>query len=325
MTKPAEDEYGIGAVARLTGLSDHTIRVWERRYQAVVAERTPTGRRLYRTTDVEKLRLLKLLTDKGVAISQLAGDSIKALKERLASMQELTQRPDLSSLSVAVAGDFLPALVRDRDDRLGPLDVVIAETNLDRFETDLQQIRVDALVLEITTITPGLLDRIQRLRKLSRAKHCVVVYTFARSADVEALAAEDIVLLRAPVRVDEVVTALVKLDLLAPRRPDAADAEDERDTDRHWPTGKAIVARRFNNEQLSRLARITSSIDCECPRHLAELVRQLAAFEMYSADCANRDEDDRALHRYLHRASAAARAGIEAALARVVAAEGIEV
>ncbi len=325
MTKPADDEYGIGAVARLTGLSDHTIRVWERRYQAVVAERTPTGRRLYRTTDVEKLRLLKLLTDKGVAISQIAGDSIKALKERLASMQELTQRPDLSSLSVALVGDFLPALVRDRDDRLGPLDVVIAETNLDRFETDLQEIRVDALVLELATITPDFLGRIQRLRELSRAKHCVVVYTFARSADVEALAAKDIVLLRAPVRVDEVVTALVKLNLLAPRSPDVADAEVEQDTDRHWPTGEAIVARRFNNEQLSRLARITSSIDCECPRHLAELVGQLAAFEMYSANCANRDEDDRALHRYLHRASAAARAGIEAALARVVEAEGIEV
>ncbi|MCH5373374.1 MAG: MerR family transcriptional regulator [Planctomycetes bacterium] len=325
MTGPADDEYGIGAVARLTGLSDHTIRVWERRYQAVVAERTETGRRLYRTSDVEKLRLLKLMTDKGVAISQIAGDSIKALKERLASMQELAQRPDLSSLSVAVVGDFLPALVRDRDSRLGPLDVVIAETNLDRFEIDLQQIEADALVLELATITPEVLDRIQRLRELSRAKHCVVVYTFARSVDVEVLASRDVVLLRAPVRIDEVVTALVKLDLATPRRPAGDDAEDEHETDREWPTDGVIVPRRFDNEQLSRLARITSSIDCECPRHLAELVGQLAAFEIYSASCASRDEDDRALHRYLYRASAAARAGIEAALARVVEAEGIEV
>ena len=31
--------YGIGAVAKATGLTDHTIRVWERRYAAVVAQR----------------------------------------------------------------------------------------------------------------------------------------------------------------------------------------------------------------------------------------------------------------------------------------------
>ena len=33
--------YGIGAVSRLTGLTDHTIRVWERRYSAVIAARAP--------------------------------------------------------------------------------------------------------------------------------------------------------------------------------------------------------------------------------------------------------------------------------------------
>ena len=57
--------YGIGAVARLTGLTDHTIRVWERRYGAVVAQRASNGRRLYDPADVEKLGLLKKLTDHG--------------------------------------------------------------------------------------------------------------------------------------------------------------------------------------------------------------------------------------------------------------------
>ena len=64
MSDSGKDHYGIGAVARLTGLSDHTIRVWERRYGAVVAARSASGRRLYVPADVEKLRLLKLLTDR---------------------------------------------------------------------------------------------------------------------------------------------------------------------------------------------------------------------------------------------------------------------
>jgi DNA-binding transcriptional MerR regulator len=57
--------YGIGAVAKLTGLTDHTIRVWERRYAAVVTTRAPNGRRQYTESDVEKLGLLKSLTDRG--------------------------------------------------------------------------------------------------------------------------------------------------------------------------------------------------------------------------------------------------------------------
>jgi hypothetical protein len=89
--------------------------------------------------------------------------------------------------------------------------------------------------------------------------------------------------------------------------------------------GGEVAPRRYDNEQLARLSRITTDIDCECPRHLAELVAQLTAFEVYSAGCASRDEDDRALHQYLHRTTASARAAVEEALGRVVAAEGIEV
>jgi hypothetical protein len=62
-----DHEYGIGAVAKLTGLTDHAIRVWERRYSAVVARRAANGRRVYGPADVEKLRLLKSLTDRAGA------------------------------------------------------------------------------------------------------------------------------------------------------------------------------------------------------------------------------------------------------------------
>ena len=37
--------YPLGAVVRLTGLGEHTIRAWERRYGAVSHERTPGGTR----------------------------------------------------------------------------------------------------------------------------------------------------------------------------------------------------------------------------------------------------------------------------------------
>lgn len=316
------DEYGIGAVARLTGLSDHTIRVWERRYEAVVAGRSASGRRIYRTEDVEKLRLLKLLTDKGVTISRIATDSTEQLKSRLASMNDMATRAGLEELSVGLVGDFLPGQVRERGGRVGPLEFTISETSLDRFEADLKVQQVDVIVLELATITPEVLERIDALVAAAGAKQCVVVYTFARSRDVEALLARDVVLLRAPVRLDEVANALVKLAMAAPASgPDVAE-----DTPAAaWATNGDVVPRRYDNEQLGRLARISTDIDCECPRHLAELVGQLTAFEVYSAGCASRDDDDKALHQYLHYTTASARAAVEEALARVVVAEGIDV
>lgn len=74
--------YSIGAVARLTGISTHTLRIWERRYSTVVADRTDTGRRVYNREHVEKLSLLKLLVDQGFSIGQIAGLTLEELRER---------------------------------------------------------------------------------------------------------------------------------------------------------------------------------------------------------------------------------------------------
>lgn len=75
--------YHIGAVARLTGLSTHTIRVWERRYGAVSPGRSPGGTRAYTEEQVEKLRLLKSLTDADHSIGQIAGLSVEQLRPLL--------------------------------------------------------------------------------------------------------------------------------------------------------------------------------------------------------------------------------------------------
>jgi len=323
MARTANDEYGIGAVSRLTGLSDHTIRAWERRYQAVVAERSDSGRRVYRTADVEKLRLLKLLTDRGVAISQVAAESAEELKLRLASMNDISVRAGLDELSVALLGDFLPTQVRDRGGRLGSLSFAIAETDPARFEADLARQQVDALVLEVPTIGPDTVEVVQRFRELAGAEHCVLVYTFGRSRDADGLAAAGVTLLRAPVRLDEIAMSLVKIAALAPLSREPLEAPPTEDALSQSEDDATPPPRRYSADELAVLSGISSDIDCECPQHLASLVAELTAFEIYSAGCANRDDDDRALHEYLHRTTAAARAAIEEALARVVEAEGI--
>ncbi len=75
----------IRVAVRRSGLTSHAIRVWERRYQAVVPGRTPTNRRAYSDQDIERLRLLHQATVQGHSISRIARLSIAELTELVRS------------------------------------------------------------------------------------------------------------------------------------------------------------------------------------------------------------------------------------------------
>jgi DNA-binding transcriptional MerR regulator/methylmalonyl-CoA mutase cobalamin-binding subunit len=64
--------YAIRYVSQRTGLTPHVIRAWEKRYQAVVPLRSAKNRRLYSEDDVQRLQLLKRVTDEGHNISHVA-------------------------------------------------------------------------------------------------------------------------------------------------------------------------------------------------------------------------------------------------------------
>ncbi len=323
--KPASEEhgYGIGAVAKITGLTDHTIRVWERRYQAVVAGRAANGRRVYSAADVEKLGLLKSLTDRGFSISQIAANSIDELREQASSVAALSGSPAPEVIRVAVLGDFLPGELRGVQDTT-PLDIVVADSSQARFQADLRRHQVDAVIYEVPTLSGDTVATLQEFMAAGGASHAVLVYTFGRKRDAELLKQAGIVVLRAPVGADEVSAAVARSfsqDAALLSRPQPA-MDDDTITGWHF-TGEA-APRRFSQQQLANLANISSTIECECPQHLAQLVSDLSAFEVYSAQCANRDDEDAALHRYLHQTTAEARALIEVALHKVAEAEGLE-
>ncbi len=318
-----EELYGIGAVARLTGLTDHTIRVWERRYSAVVAQRAPNGRRVYSPADVEKLGLLKRLTDQGLSIGQIAAHSVDELREQAQSLNEFASTPAPDHIGVAILGDFLPNQFAAHEQDLAPVDVLVADNNRDRFVADLTRQSIDVVVLESPVLDKEVSKRLLDYMKQAGAARGVIVYGFGRARDIESARDSRIVVLRSPVDVDEVLAAVLRAYTPGKRarsrkapRPDGSAVE--------WDFGGPVAPRRFNNQQLTSLAQASTAIDCECPHHLAQLVGDLTAFEVYSANCANRDEEDAALHRYLHQTTAQARALIEIALERVAKAEGIE-
>ncbi|MDH3201107.1 MAG: MerR family transcriptional regulator [Myxococcales bacterium] len=67
-----EAKYRVGMVSKMTGLSTHTLRMWEKRYAAVLPKRTEAGGRLYTDADVDRLRLLHKLVESGHSIGGIA-------------------------------------------------------------------------------------------------------------------------------------------------------------------------------------------------------------------------------------------------------------
>jgi hypothetical protein len=86
---------------------------------------------------------------------------------------------------------------------------------------------------------------------------------------------------------------------------------------------ETVPSRRFDDRSLAQIAQASTTLYCECPRHIVELLLSLGTFERYSAECENRSPADAALHRYLQRVAGSARALLEDALVLVARSEGL--
>jgi len=84
-----------------------------------------------------------------------------------------------------------------------------------------------------------------------------------------------------------------------------------------------VPPRRWDDAALADMAGLSSTIACECPQHVAELLMRLSHFEAYSAQCEQRSPADAELHAWLGQIAAQARASFEEALERIAQHEGL--
>ncbi len=315
-----EANYRIGAVSRLTGIPTDTLRMWERRYNVVEPHRGEGGNRLYTRDDITKLAMIKRLVDAGHAIGTVANLSVEQLQERMAP---LSQEPfpgaggEQEPCRLAILGEVIPTRIADQPAEVEGLEVVGVYRDLGRFESEVSGLRPDAIVLEYPTVHRDTVPEVRRLLRRSGAARALVVYGFGAREAVEQLETERTATLRAPAGLPE-----VRRFCLGARSTVAASADEMMAPDESL--SQPIPVRRYSNEDLARVASVSTSIKCECPHHLADLLMGLVAFESYSAECENRSPDDAALHAYLHATTAQARSQLEEALNRVVEAEGID-
>jgi DNA-binding transcriptional MerR regulator len=81
--------FSIQFVSKITGINAHTIRAWEKRYQAVVPERSEGGKRLYSQDQVDRLNKLHDLTKMGNSISDIANLQDTDLDDLLSKYSEV--------------------------------------------------------------------------------------------------------------------------------------------------------------------------------------------------------------------------------------------
>jgi DNA-binding transcriptional MerR regulator/methylmalonyl-CoA mutase cobalamin-binding subunit len=86
--KYVEPWHPIRVAALRTGLTPDVLRVWERRYEVVAPRRSEGGQRLYCDSDIERLTLLRRVTEAGRSISQVAGLGTEELAALLRADEE---------------------------------------------------------------------------------------------------------------------------------------------------------------------------------------------------------------------------------------------
>jgi len=307
-------QYNIGVVVRRTNIHPETLRVWERRYELIVPDRSETGRRLYSEGDIRKLQLVKQLTELGHGVSSLAKLTSDELLERLtASHNQGAQRETRSGLKcrVAFVGDALR--VRYGRHLLYYKDIDIVGSMIPGSSTSHAQ--ADVVIIDLSTINEESHALIEQYCTDSGASAAVVVFNFATRKAISELESAGIVCLKGALSAAEIYRAC--MSLMQPLFNVASLTDQQTDEESTPP--------RFDKDQLSHIATLSSAIACECPNHLAELIINLTAFEHYSLECANRNEDDARLHLQLNQSTAAARMILEESLARLIEIEGIVV
>ena len=342
----------IGAIARLTGIPQATLRAWETRYEAFKPLKSAGGQRLYLPEDATRATLIRVLSRLGHSLPAVAGaslDTLLALKAR--HDREYQGSAPLAqarrAVSLLVCGEALAVRLIEVSQAPGlaqsGLEVTRVIAGFDEAQVLGFGHTVDLVAIELVSLHRAQSAAVARLvAELPQARF-LVLYRFGPQTTVRELQALGVSVCREPV--DHPGLRLAVAALLPESDADARAAHDFESRAPHPnavpATGVAVSEPRFSLGVLQAVQAIPSKLPCECPRHVAELLAQLMAFERYSREClggtphthpggaldagpGTMSPDDSLLHHRLWRVAAACRERMEDALDWVAVHEGID-
>ena len=314
--------YRSGVAARLSGVPVDTLRIWERRYSVIGPKLSAGRQRLYSLADIRRLAMIKQLVDMGHPIGTIASlgtDALIAMQAATWSLHDTrpgrTDREERGQTSVALVG---PLMVGEQFIKAlsgGALKVTGHCADAAQAALALKDAHADIVIIDLPSMSDPDVERVTSIKAACGAQSAIVLYRFAPSAMVRRMRMAGHAVARAttdPAEIEAICLGLLRQSRLeGPERLRWLEAAQPRPP-------------RFEEQFLAELSSASRTIECECPRHIVDLVLNLGAFERYSAVCASRSPSDVILHLELQRAAGLARSIMEQVLERVAIAEGLE-
>ncbi|MFK7830422.1 MAG: MerR family transcriptional regulator [Congregibacter sp.] len=309
--------YGIGTVARLTGLKPDTLRVWERRYGLGSSHKSQTGRRQYTQSDLEHLQLVAALVSDGARIGEIAGSERKTL-QMLIKQRGLRGRdsaakskPRAVFIGVNLCNwlDRHQGCISNVDARLARAELAeLDESAVASAET------ADVIVIECASLSSSNMDRLRALQSEDGKRRVIVAYQFGNTHWLEELESLGMVSMEFPPDPGKLAFEIARTAV-----------ESEVQIGEH-NLGDIMVGkpRQFSAAELTAAANLEGTLDCECPRHISELITALANFEDYSASCSVDNWHEAAVHSCIYAYAGQARHLMEKSLQAVLEERGEE-
>ena len=267
-----DDFYRIGSVAALTGIAVERLCAWERRHGFSPAHKN--GRtRFYSADQLEKLKKIKHLIDRGQTVSSVINLSESQLHQRLTDQTtdtiSATMQPgEALSPKVGLVGANLLQLEQQQDSN-EHLNIVARWANLNALlDQGQQQEQPDVLVLQVPVLSS------QDVAKAQQAlPGCKIIsaYQFATAAELSRCQSQDAPVLKWPLDWREV---------------DCTCLEESK----RYLKSVGYAKRRFSDEELIALS--VGDDDPNRPtQHLVEAIHQVNALAAYLQSCAEEGGD----------------------------------
>jgi DNA-binding transcriptional MerR regulator len=312
--------YSIGVVARLTGLTAHNLRMWERRYGLAASLRSSNGRREFTKTDLDHLRLIKQLLDRGMRIGDIAKLPQKTLSGLCVRQPEnATTDSSTAPTATAVVGHALTMHFDKHPRRYPQLALNCKPQSIEEWFSNTEQTDdIDAdtgkpqvYLLQIDMVNQAIATQLRKLKQNDNS--IFIFYRYAARDLVVDLENVGITMSNSKINTDT-VDNIVKEALRQKSYSNLLEQSAEQ-FDLTLPSERP---RQFNPQQLADAAKRSSELNCECPPHLSDLINALNAFEDYSQQCSADNWKEASVHACIYAYTCQARYLMEKALVAVL-------
>ena len=299
--------YGIGTVARLTGLKSDTLRVWERRYGLGASYKSPTGRRQYTQSDLDHLQLVSALVKQGVRIGEIAASDRKTLEVLLQQQEHLSPvRPvPAAKPRVVFLGADLCQWVDGHQGCISGASALLARMSVEDAALSLNpEESADILVVHCPSLTLPQINGVNTIAERLSVRRTIVLYQFGNDqwlAELERLGHSAF---KYPIEPSQLAFEIGRSQV------EKETAEGMGNLSDLMPAKPRV----FSDAALRAAAQEKIVLDCECPRHLSELIKSLNEFEAYSSACSVDNWKDAAIHASIYAYTCQARHLMEKAL-----------